>query len=181
MTYQTTVHGEDLFVDDRGNGQAVETVGKSLPQFDVISSFAWKTSVRHPAPPRPARGRSRTFVVKSVNPVDTRALVVSTEDEKVLGVLDLVREQETDRLEGLLSSVDIITQEEVICLGGEPAVLEQSQQVVVLPVDVTADLDRRLELEQDGLADEDFAGFGAEVLDLVLEQLHGLARSVSSD
>lgn len=38
---QTTVHGENLLVDDGGNWQAVEAVGKSLPQLDVVTSFAF--------------------------------------------------------------------------------------------------------------------------------------------
>ena len=37
---QATVHGEDLLVNDGSNGQAVETIGKSLPQLDVVSSLA---------------------------------------------------------------------------------------------------------------------------------------------
>lgn len=34
------MHGEDLLVNDGGNGQAVEAVGESLPQLDVVSSLA---------------------------------------------------------------------------------------------------------------------------------------------
>lgn len=37
---QTTVHGEDLLVDDSGNWQAVEAVGECLPQLDVVSPLA---------------------------------------------------------------------------------------------------------------------------------------------
>lgn len=39
-TYETTVHGEDLFINDRGNRQTVEAIGKSLPELDVITSLA---------------------------------------------------------------------------------------------------------------------------------------------
>jgi len=46
---------------------------------------------------------------------------------------------------------------------------------------LTADFDRRLELEKDGLTDEDFTSAGTEVLDLVLLQSYGFARSVPSD
>ncbi len=69
---ETAMHGKDLLIDDGGNGQAVEAVGKCLPQLDVVSSFA--------------------LVVEAVNAVDGGALVVATEDEEVFGVLDLVRE-----------------------------------------------------------------------------------------
>ena len=32
---------EDLFVDDSGHGQAVETICERLPQFDVVASLAF--------------------------------------------------------------------------------------------------------------------------------------------
>jgi hypothetical protein len=40
----------------------------------------------------------------------------------------------------LLATVDIVTQKEVVCLGWKPAILEETEQVVVLAMDVTADL-----------------------------------------
>ena len=45
---------------------------------------------------------------------------------------------------------------------------------------LTAYLDGSLELEQDGLVDEDLARLGAEVLDLILLELHGLSGAVSA-
>jgi hypothetical protein len=85
---ETAVHGEDLLVDDGGNRQAVEAVGEGLPKLDVISPFA--------------------LVVEAVDAVDRGALVVATEDEEVLGVLDLVCQQEADGLERLLATVDVV-------------------------------------------------------------------------
>ena len=76
---QTTVHGEDLLVNDGGNRQAVEAVGESLPQLDVVSSLA--------------------LVVEAIDTVDGGAFVVATEDEEVLGVPDLVGEEQADGLE----------------------------------------------------------------------------------
>jgi hypothetical protein len=54
---QTTVHREDLLVDDCGDRQAVEAVRKCLPQLDVVAPLA--------------------FVVEAVDAVDAGALVVS--------------------------------------------------------------------------------------------------------
>jgi hypothetical protein len=34
------VHGEDLLVNDGSNGKAVEAVGESLPELDVVSALA---------------------------------------------------------------------------------------------------------------------------------------------
>jgi hypothetical protein len=52
------VHGEDLLIDYCSNWETVEAIGKSLPQFDVISSLA--------------------FIVKSVDTVDGSAFMIST-------------------------------------------------------------------------------------------------------
>jgi hypothetical protein len=154
------VHGENLLVNDGSDGKAVEAVGKSLPQLNVIATLA--------------------LVVESIDTVDGGALVVTSEDEEVFGVLDLVGEEQADGLEGLLTSVDIVTEEEVVGLGGEATVLEESEEIVVLSVDITADLDRGLELEEDGLGDEDLAGLGAEITDLGLEELDLLAWAAAS-
>jgi len=118
---QTAVHGEDLLVDDSGDGKAVEAVGEGLPQLDVVAALA--------------------LVVESVDAVDGRALVVAPQDEEVLGILDLVRQEQADGLQGLLATVDVVSQEEVIRFWWEAAVFEQAQKVVVLAVNVTADLE----------------------------------------
>ena len=45
----------------------------------------------------------------------------------------------------------------------------------------TAYLDWGFELQQDGLVDEDLACLRAQILDLVLLELHGLSGAVASD
>lgn len=175
---QTTVHGEDLLIDDSGDGQAVEAVGECLPQLDVVSALA--------------------LVVETVDTIDGSTLVVAAEDKEVLGVLDLVCEEQANGLERLLATVDVVTKEEVVRLRREATVLEQSQQVVVLTVDISAnllhptlvpskgplsstDLDRCLELEEDRLRDEDLSRLGAQIADLSLEQLNLLAGPAAPD
>jgi hypothetical protein len=88
---ETTVHCEDLLIDDSGNGQAIEAVGEGLPELNVVSALA--------------------LIVESIDTVDRRALVVAAEDEEVLGVLDLVCEKQADGLERLLASVDVVAKE----------------------------------------------------------------------
>jgi hypothetical protein len=117
---QASVHGEDLLIDDGSDGQAVEAVGESLPQLDVVSSLA--------------------LIVETVDAVDRGALVVTAENEEVLRVLDLVCEEQADCLQRLLATIDVVTEEEVVGLWGEAAIFEEPQQVVVLAVDISADL-----------------------------------------
>jgi len=117
---KSTMHSEDLLVDDSRNGQAVEAVGEGLPQPDVVPPLA--------------------LVVEAIDTIDRCALVVTAKDEEVLRVFDLVCQQQTDGLERLLTSVDVVAEEEVVCFRWEATILEQSQKVVILPVDITADL-----------------------------------------
>lgn len=65
--------------------------------------------------------------------------MVSTKDEKVFRILDLVCEEEAYRFEGLLTPVDIIAEEEVVCFWWETTILEKSQKVIVLTMDVTCE------------------------------------------
>ena len=67
-------------------------------------------------------------------------------------------------------------QEEVVRVGGEAAVLKHAKQVVVLPVDIPADLDRRFELQQSWLVDENFFALDNDELHLLVGQLHRGAR-----
>ena len=68
--------------------------------------------------------------------------MVAAQDEEVFGVLDLVGKKQTDSLERLLATVDVVTKEEVVGLRRETTVFEKTQEIVVLAVDITADLDR---------------------------------------
>jgi len=128
---QTTVHSEDLLVDDRSDRKAVEAVGECLPQLDVVAPLA--------------------LVIETIDTVDRRALVVAAQDEEVLRIFDLVCEQQADGLEGLLSSVNIVAQEKIVGLRWESAIFEETQKIVILSVDVTANLYGRLQLKEDWL------------------------------
>jgi hypothetical protein len=73
---QPTVHGEYLLVNDSCDGQAVEAICEGLPQFDVVPPLA--------------------LVVEAINAVNRSAFMVPSEDKEVLGVFDLVRQEEAD-------------------------------------------------------------------------------------
>ena len=88
------MHAKNLLVNEGARGQAVEAVGEVFPHLHVIASL--------------------DFVVETVDSIDLRALVVAAEQEKVLGVLDLVAEQQNDCLQRLSSTVDVVTHEEVV-------------------------------------------------------------------
>ena len=158
------MHSEDLLVNDCRDWETVEAIGECLPQLDIIPSLA--------------------FVVEAIDSVDRGTLVVSTQDEEVFRILDLVCQEQTDGLEGLLSSIYVITEEEVVCLWRKPTIFEQAEEIVVLAMNITADLegeiesgsalqqnpskcqwqtylDRCFQFKQDWLRNEDFASLGA--------------------
>lgn len=70
------MHGEDLLVNDSSNGETIEAVGEGLPELDVVSTLA--------------------LIVEAVNTVDGSTLMVAAQNEEVLGILDLVGQQQTD-------------------------------------------------------------------------------------
>lgn len=51
--------------------------------------------------------------------------MVAPEQEEVLGVFDLVRQQQADGLQRLLPSVHVVSQEQVVGLRREAAVLKE--------------------------------------------------------
>lgn len=117
---QTSMHGEDLLVNDGSNWQAIEAIGEGLPQLDVVSSLA--------------------LVVEAVDSVDRGTFVVSSEDEEVLWVFDLVCQQKTDGFERLFASIYVVAEKKVVCFRGEAAVLKEPEEIIVLSMNITTDL-----------------------------------------
>lgn len=79
----------------------------------------------------------RTFIIESVYPVDAGTLVISSQQKEVLRIFDFVCEQQTDGLQALFASINVVTKEQVVSLRWKPSVLEESQQICVLPMDIT--------------------------------------------
>lgn len=70
------MHRENFLVDDCCNRQAVEAIGECLPQLNVIPPLA--------------------FIVETIDAVDRCTLVVPSQDEEILRILDLVREKQAN-------------------------------------------------------------------------------------
>jgi len=83
------VHAQDLFVNEGSDGEAVEAVSEGFPEFDVVPALA--------------------LVVETIDTVDGGALVVASEQEEVLRVLNLVGQQQANGLQALLASVHIVS------------------------------------------------------------------------
>ena len=93
---ETTVHANNLIINDRTAGQTVEGVAKLLPHLD--------------------RETTTAFVVKAVNAINAGALVIPPQEEKVLGVLDFVGKEQADNFQGLFPAIHIVTKKQVVGL-----------------------------------------------------------------
>lgn len=153
---ETAMHGEDLLVDDCSDGQAVEAISECLPELNVVPPLA--------------------LVIEAIDTVDGGTFVVTTENKEVFRIFDLVRKEEADGLKRLLATVDVVSEEEVIGFRREATVFEKTQEIVVLAVNVTTDLDWRFQFQQYRLRDENLPSLGAKIPNLRFQQLHLLSR-----
>ena len=79
-----------------------------------------------------------------------------------------------------MSSVDVVSQKQVVRLWREVTDLEDSQQVDVLTVDVSSDDQRRIQLDQVWLADENLLRLFNQHFDLLLSQIDWLYPEIWS-
>ena len=86
---QTAMETEDLIVDERGEREKVEEIGKELPHIG-IPIFA------------------ETLIVEAVDLRDLTRLVVAAEDGDPAWVADLERDQESNGLDGVIAAIDVI-------------------------------------------------------------------------
>jgi hypothetical protein len=101
------MHAKNFLVYKSADWQTIKHVGKYFPQLDRVSSL--------------------TFVVEAINPVDLGTLVVSSEKEEILRVLNLVAQQQGNSFDRLLATVNIIAQKEIISFGWEATILKNPQ------------------------------------------------------
>ena len=85
------MHRKNLLVYNCCNGQAIEAVCECLPELDIVSPLA--------------------LVVESIDAVDGGTLMISAQNEEILGIFDFVCEQQAYSLQGLLSSIHVIAKE----------------------------------------------------------------------
>lgn len=78
------------------------------------------------------------LIVKPINSRNLSGFVVPPEEQDILGELDLVAEEQLDRLHGIVPPIYKIADEDVSGLGELPAHLEEFQHVEELPVDIAA-------------------------------------------
>ena len=84
------MEAEDLVVDQRGEGEVVEEVGEVFPHVGVAVL-------------------AQALVVEAVDLRDLAGLVVATEDGDALRVSDFESDEERDRLDRVVASINVVT------------------------------------------------------------------------
>lgn len=116
---ETTVEAEDLIVDERGEGEVIEEVGEVFPNIR-IAIF------------------SKALIVEAVDLCDLTRFVIATEDRNALRVSDFESNKESDCLYGIVTSINVITHEEIVGIGVWSTNSEKLHQVMKLSVNISA-------------------------------------------
>lgn len=150
MWRQPSVHAEHPPSHHCSNGQEFERIGDCFPQADSKLALA--------------------LIVEAVDLVELTAFMISAEEEEVEGILDLVGHEQAKALKGLFAAINIVPQEEIAALSWLAHLLEDVQQVLELPVDVSANHNWGIQLEQHRLADQHCPAQIAQTFHLILTQ-----------
>jgi len=141
------MEAENLVFDDSSQGQVIEQLSELLPDVGVTVL-------------------PQALVVEAVDLGDLSRLVIASQDRDTVLEAHLERDEKSDRLDTVVTAIDIVTHEVVVRIRGLPANLEKLTQIVELSVDVTANGDWRFHLLDIRLIDEDLLGLVTEDLDL---------------
>jgi len=117
---EAAVHAQNFVLDAAGDRHAVEGVGEDAPELDAVTALA--------------------LVVEAVDAVQGGAFVVAAKEEELVGVLYFVAEEEGDCFYALLGSINVISHEDIIAFRRKSSSLKQTEQVVELPVGVSANV-----------------------------------------
>lgn len=128
-----------MIVDKCGKGKEIKEICKesfscvSSPAFNRGPQDSWGTLL----PDIRISVFTQTLIVETVNLRDLSRLVVASQDGDSLWVSNLQGYEQGDRLHRIISTIDIVTHEEVVGIRVGTSDPEQFHQVMELAVDVT--------------------------------------------
>ena len=110
------MHTYDLVINHRTTRQTVEGIAKLLPHFD-----------RKPA---------SALIVEAIDSIDSSTFMVSSQQKEVFRIFNFVSKQQTDNFKRLLSTVNVVAQEQIVRLTTTETQHENGQ-----PDDILLDCD----------------------------------------
>mmetsp|Transcript_9309 Transcript_9309/g.26622 ORF Transcript_9309/g.26622 Transcript_9309/m.26622 type:complete len:324 (+) Transcript_9309:14-985(+) len=114
---------------------------------------------------------SLALIIEAVHLCDLTALMVPSQKSDACRVAGLQEHQHCEDLQTVVSTVYKVPHEYVVCLRDLPARLEQAQQVMELPVDITAHRDWAVDRLDVGLLHQYLFHEVAQLLELILGQV----------
>ena len=130
---------EDLPLYNSSQGQIVEKFSQHFPDVVVLVL-------------------PHALIVEAIVLSDASGFVVSSQDGEPFLVPDFEGQEEADCFSGVVSPVDIVSQEEVVGVGDVSSDFEQLHKIVELTVNVSADKDGCSDVDHIRLLGEDFPG-----------------------
>lgn len=121
--WEPSMKAEDLIFNNRGNRKGIEEICKVLPDVGV--------SVL-----------SKALVVKPIYLSDLPGLVVSSEDSNSFLKSDFKGNEQSDSFDWVVSSVNVVSHEKIVCLRKEAPDLEKFVEVSKLAMYVSTNSDR---------------------------------------
>jgi len=118
---ETSMHTKNLFINDCSNRETIETVSEGLPEFYVIPSL--------------------TFIIEAIDSVNWCTFMITSQKEEVLRILYLISKEKTNSFQRLFTSIYIISKEEIVGIRRESSIFKESQQIIVLTMNITANFD----------------------------------------
>ena len=134
---KAAVQAEDLVLDDGGQWQVIEQICEVLPHVCVAVL-------------------AEAFVIEAVDLGDLATLVIAPKNGDPVLEAHFQANQQCDCLYTIVASVDVVSHEQVVCVGRASSYLKELHQVVELPVDVATDGHRALDRLHVDLALQDF-------------------------
>ena len=119
---QTTVQAEDLILHDCRERQVVEQIGEVLPDVGIAVL-------------------AHALVVEAIHLGDLATLVIAAQDRDSVSESHLQTDEQSDSLDRVVASVDVVTHEEVVRVRRATSDLEELHKIVELAVHVSTDSD----------------------------------------
>lgn len=128
-----------LIINQRGQRKVIKQICKELP------------NVRIPIFPQ-------TLVIKPINLSNLSRLVIPSQDRHSISVSQLECNEQSDSFNRVVSTINIVTHEEVVGVGGVTTDSEELGEIVELSVNITTDGDGASNRLDVGFFHEDFSG-----------------------
>ena len=107
--------------------------------------------------------------------------MISSQNVHFCWVLCFEGEKKAYGLNSLTTSIYIISKEEIAALWWQSSILEESKEVVVLSMNISAYFDGCVDLQQHGLIEEDLFGNLQQTNDGIFGQIDSFSRFLISD